>query len=187
MTKAICWVQICSHDFVEQSTHQLFLGRSSCYSRSPASEDLKPSDSRALKILRMWCHPGMGGWHPNIFNENHISPCIEKTWKKQICFHLMKTLLPYLSSVWNEQNNFSTIDGSEILHQFERNTNLANHVDVLSRPYNIFSIMYWWWRDFWAINNGTSTPPKFNMTTTSFKAHDFWYLVGPAKTLDCEG
>ena len=175
---------ITTHDFVEQSKHQLFLGRSSCpKTRSPASEDLKPSDSRVLKILRMWCHPGMGGNTPISLTKITSCLALKKPEKNKICFHLMKTQLPHLSSVWNEQNNFSTIDGSEILHQFERNTHLANHVDVLSKPYNIFSIMYWWWRDFWAINNGTSTPPKFNMTTTSFKAHDFWHLLGPAKLL----
>lgn len=155
MIKAICWVQICSHDFVEQSKHQLFLGRSSCYSRSPASEDLKPSDSRALKILRMWCHPGMGGNTP--ISLMKITSCLqyEKTWKNRfvsISWRLCYLIYPQFGM---NKTTLVRLKFSEILHQFERNTHVANHVDVLSKPYTIFSIMYWWWRDFWAINKYT--------------------------------
>ena len=93
MIKAICWVQICSHDFVGPKT------------RSPASEALKPSDSRALKILRMWCHPGMGGKHPNIFNENHILPSIRKNLKKTDLFpsHEDSVTSSILSLEWTKQ------------------------------------------------------------------------------------
>ena len=76
----------------------------------PGKWRLKTLRLKSLKNLKNVMSSWHGGKHPNIFNENHILPCIEKTWKKQICFHLMKTLLPYLSSVWNEQNNFSTIE-----------------------------------------------------------------------------
>ena len=163
MIKAICWMQICSHDFVEQSTHQLFLKAQQLRpSRSPASEDWKPSDWRALKILRMWCHPGMGGNTP--ISLMNITSCPALTQPEKNRFVSISWRLCYL-----------------IYPQFGMNkTTLVRLMGQKSstslREIHTLQIMWMFFQNhitYFPLCTGdgeisepsTSTPPKFNMTT----------------------
>lgn len=128
----------------------------------PGKWRLKTLRLKSLKNLENVMSSWHGGKHPNIFNEHHILPCIEITWKNRfvsISWRLCYLIYPQFGM---NKTTLVRLKFSEILHQFERNTHLANHVDVLSKPYNIFSIMYWWWRDFWAINK--YTPQKLHLS-----------------------
>lgn len=163
MIKAICWMQICSHDFVEQSKiAAVFKSAAVAPFTQPGKWSFKTLRLKSLKNLKNVMSSWHGGKHPNIFNEHHILPCIEKTWKNRCVsiswrfsyliypqFGMKKTTLVRLMGQ-KSCTNLREIHTLQIMWMF-----FQKHITYFPLCTGDGEIS----------EPSTSTPPKFNMTT----------------------
>lgn len=129
----------------------------------PGKWRLKTLRFKSLKNLKNVMSSWHGGKHPNIFNENHILPFIEITWKKnrfvsiswRLCyliypqFGMNKTTLVRLI-VQKSSTSLREIHTLQIMWMF-----FQNHITYFPLCTGDGEIS----------EPSTSTPPKFNMTT----------------------